>query len=150
MDKIIFKIISILLVMMLFQGCIPSESPPTPTWTYIPTPMTDELRNKIRDEYGAAIEPLLNEWDELILLMNDRSRIEWYDTLLQLKDTRDRYANLVIDPSLHDLHSRMIMHMDCQITSYLVVIDKQSYQIFDTEVDVQASLNKCVLPGSDD
>ena len=47
MDKIIFKIISILLVMMLFQGCIPSEPPPTPTQTYIPTQMPDELREKI-------------------------------------------------------------------------------------------------------
>ena len=166
----ILKTIIILLVMMLFQGCIPSEPPPTPTWTYIPTlmptrtyiptpmptwtylptQMPDELREKIRDEYLSAAEPLINEWDELILLINDRSRHEWYDTLLQLKDTRDRFANLVIDPFFDDPHSRMIMHMDCQITSYLVTITTKDYQKFNAEVDIEASLNKCVLPGSDD
>ena len=150
MAKRILKTILILLVMMIFQGCISSEPPPTPTWTYIPTLMPDELREKIVDEYVSAVEPLINEWDELILLINDRSRHKWHDTLLQLKDTRDRFANLVIDPFFDDLHSKMIMHMDCQITSYLVVVDKKSYQLFDAEVDVQASLNKCVLPGSDD
>ena len=112
--------------------------------------MPDEVREKIVDEYVSAVEPLINEWDELILLINDRSRHEWYDTLLQLKDTRDRFANLVIDPFFDDPHSRMIMHMDCQITSYLVTITTKDYQKFNAEVDVEVSLNKCVLPSSDD
>ena len=143
MTKTLVKITSIILVLLLIYGCAPSNTPPIPTSTYLPTPLPEDLRIQIRDEYLAAIDPLLSEWEETIETAKER---RLYGAIENLSRLRDEFARMEIDPYFANLHAQMILHMDCQIASHLALIDPQDYHKFDPEADYELLFSRCSYP----
>ena len=143
MARILFKITLLSLVLLLIYGCTPGDTPPIPTSTYLPTPMPEDLRNQIGEEYIAAIDPVLSEWYENIEIANERRQYNVFENLSRI---RNEFVNLEIDPYFDSLHAQMILHMDCQIASYFALVDPQDYDEYNPEVDYEILFSRCSYP----
>ena len=113
------KLVFILILALMIQACSPET--PTPSTTK-PETISDEARN----EYFALINPLLDEWEAVIPLMSDRGS-GWLDRIIKLEEIRNKFSKLEIDPYFYELHSQMILHMDCQIAAYVALMSSRDY-----------------------
>lgn len=160
MDKSNSYILIIGLTLFLMaQGCSPDAPTPTPTHTAlsipmstetttpmpISTPMSKEEREQIRDVYLAAIDPFLDEWEEVNQLATDRGR-GWIGHIIRLQEIRNGFAQLEIDPVSEYLHSQMILHMDCQIAAYVALISPRDYSSVELLDEPEVIFERCSFP----
>ena len=117
-----YKLVIILILALMIQAC----SPETATSTPFPTPKPKNVSDEVRDNYFALINPLLDEWEAVIPLMSDRGR-GWLNRIIELQEIRNEFVKLEIDPYFEELHTQMILHMDCQIAAYVALANPKDY-----------------------
>lgn len=148
-----------LTLFLMVQSCSPEAPTPTPTHTALPiptstetttpipfsTPMSKEVREQIRDAYLASIDPFIKEWEEVNQLATDRGR-GWIDHIIRLQEIRNGFAQLEVDPAFEDIHSQMILHMDCQIAAYVALVSPRDYLSSGLLEEPEVIFERCSFP----
>jgi hypothetical protein len=137
-----YRLIIILTLFLIIQGC----SLETPTPISFSTPMPKELHDQIRDAYVASIDPLLKEWDEVNQLATDRGRYDWLNLIIKMQEIRNGFAQLEVDPTVEDIHSQMILHMDCQIAAYVAFVSPRDYSTIELLEEPDVIFGRCSFP----
>ncbi len=119
------RLIIILVLFLLIQGC----SLETPTPIPFSTPLPEELRRQILIEYNALIGPFVTEWLEVSRLATEWGRTDMLDLIIRMQEIRNEVVGLEVYPTLEEGHSQLILHMDCQIAAHAVFIDPGYYSI---------------------
>ncbi|MBT3314476.1 MAG: hypothetical protein HN390_07660 [Anaerolineae bacterium] len=142
------KLVFILILAFMIQACSPD----------VPTPSTSKPKNisdEAKSEYFALINPLLDEWEAVIPLMSDRGN-GWLDRIIKLQEIRNEYSQLEIDPYFNELHTQMILHMDCQIAAYVALISSRDYssiefqgEPFELLEEPEVIFERCSFPGAE-
>lgn len=136
------RLIIILTLFLMIQGCSLETTTPIP----FSTPIPKELRDQIRDAYVASTEPLLKEWDEVNQLATDRGRYDWLDLIIKMQEIRNGFAQLEVDPTVEDTHSQMILHMDCQIAAYVALVSPRDYSSIELLEEPDVIFGRCSFP----
>ncbi len=109
------------------------------------TPKPKNISDEEKVEYFALIDPLLDEWEALIPLMSDRGS-GWLKRIVELEEIRKEFSELEIDPYFDDIHTRMILHMDCQIAAYIALINSRDYSSGILLEEAEILFERCSFP----
>ena len=71
------------------------------------------------EEYNAALEPLLEEWDDAVSIAGQTARGSLSSVLFKLQDVRRRTKHLEIAECFEDAHPSLVKHMDFTIEAFL-------------------------------
>ena len=152
MNKIYsYRLIIILTLFLLIQGCSPEKPTPTPLHPTLPIPMSTEtptpipfstplpveLRQQIIQEYNALIYPFVTEWLEVNRLATEWGRADMLDLIIRMQEIRNEIVQLEVDPTLEETHSQLILHMDCQIAAHAALIDPSNWDYLSIEPRVE-------------
>ncbi|OQY32732.1 MAG: hypothetical protein B6243_07145 [Anaerolineaceae bacterium 4572_5.2] len=147
----LYRLIIILTLVFAIQACLPETATPT----LYPTPRLKSVSDEVRDDYLASIDPLLDEWEAVNQLMSDRGRGA-YDRVVKLQEIRNEFAQLEIDPYFDELHTQMILHMDCQIAAYVALMSSRDYssiefrgEPFELLEEPEVIFERCSLSGAE-
>ena len=137
-----YKLAIVLILTLMIQAC----SPETP----IPysTPKPKNISDEVKDEYFALINPLLDQWEAVIPLMSDRNSGR-LNRIIELQEIRNEFEKLEIDPYFYELHSQMILHMDCQIAAYIALVNPGDYSSGILLEEPEGIFKRCSFPNAE-
>jgi len=80
------------------------------------------------EEYNAAVEPLLEEWDDAVSIANQTPRVGLPNVIPELQGIRRRTEDtedLEIEECFEDAHSFLIKYMDYTIEAFIAFMGQE-------------------------
>lgn len=77
------------------------------------------------EEYNAAVEPLLEEWDDAVDIANQTPRVGLPNVIPELQDIRLRTEDLEIEECFEDAHSFLVKYMNYTIDAFIAFMGQE-------------------------
>ena len=98
------------------------------------------------EEYNAAVELLLEEWDDAVSIANLTSRVSLPNVLSELQGIRRRTKHLEIQECFEDAHLLLVKYMDFTIEAFMAFLGDEHERAVSQKFDLaQTSLETYLI-----
>jgi hypothetical protein len=77
------------------------------------------------EEYNAIVEPLLEEWDDAVIIANQTPRVSLPNVIPELQGIRRRTEDLEIEECFEDAHLFLVKYMDYTIEAFIAFMGQE-------------------------
>jgi hypothetical protein len=88
------------------------------------------------EEYNAAVEPLLEEWDDAVSIANQTPRGSLAGVIPGLQEIRRSTENLEIEECFEDAHSFLVKYMDYTIDGFIAFMGQEDDSVVSQKFDL--------------